>query len=191
MINMLRIGIAIIIAAAHIACSSVASNSSKTTSNTSVGNSAISEEEKDKEAKEREAKVRIEQKKALSEFIQKNYKGWTHSGTEAGTASCDIGSPCDLHLTNGTQTKILSVVLKQFEKDDGTTYWLVFEARSVDLALTQIEQIKSKEQDATREYVLANLDYSDCENVIEQAREGDYELQDDFEDYDGRFRRGR
>lgn len=139
-----------------------------------------SKEEKDKEDKAYEERVASEQKKALSDFVQTHYRSWTLVGKESGTADCDVGAPCDLHLVNGSRTQVVSVIIRQFEKENGDTYWLVFEARPLDLAMARIEEIKSVEQDATRERVLATLKFEDCETVIEQEREGSYDMRDEY-----------
>ncbi len=90
-----------------------------------------------------------EREKAINDFVAKNYKGWKVEGiaTEYFDGQCEEDSPCDLHLINGSQNKVTTVILKQFHKTDGTSYWFVREARQIDLAKLKIEAIKRNYRD--------------------------------------------
>jgi hypothetical protein len=128
-----------------------------------------------KEESEKKEKAETEQKqKAINDFIAQNYKGWKLEGVASDSFSneCEENSPCDVHLINGSQTKVVTLVLKEFYKSDGTKYWLVWEARQIDLAKSKIEAIKDRE----RESVLADLTIDDIGNdlkaeIVEQDNE--------------------
>jgi hypothetical protein len=122
--------------------------------------------------------------KAVDDFVLQHYKGWTIQGFEYtfGIDCKMYAGPCDLHLTNGKQTKVIAIVIKEFAHPDGSVYWLAFEARSVDLSQNRINEIKGTQEDETREQVLANLDYDDCQSVID-AMADEYDGRD-FPDQD-------
>lgn len=119
---------------------------------------------KTKEEIEKEAKLESEAKnRAINDFIDGNYKGWKLQGVANVYLSneCEADEPCDLHLINGSQNKVITIIVKQFHKADGTNYWLVREARQIDLAKLKINEIKEKEKSA----VLENLEYDDCSDI--------------------------
>lgn len=88
--------------------------------------------------------TKSEQKAAVADFIVVNQKGWKIQGISTGGYSdeCNEDTPCELHLTNGAQSKFVTIILKRFYKADGTDYWLVREARQMDLSKAKIEEIK-------------------------------------------------
>ena len=120
---------------------------------------------------EREKKLsteRIERSNAVDAYIAKNHVGWKLEGVSGElVGGCEPGTPCDLHLTRAGQSKVVSVVLKRFQKTDGTAYWLVFDSRTIDLAKARIEAIKDEE----RAEVLDNLSADDCQNWIDRTIE--------------------
>ncbi len=81
---------------------------------------------------------------AVADFIAKNFKGWTLNGTntEFGICGEDDDDPCYLHLVKGSGAKVVPVMIREFEKSDKSTYWLVYEAHSVDIARAKIARGK-------------------------------------------------
>lgn len=120
-----------------------------------------------------EARKELEQNKAIEDFIHQKYKGWTLQGIEHsfGIECKQFNSPCDLHLSNGKQSKVVSIMIKEFQHPDGTSYWLVYEARMIDLARARIEEFKESGEETGRENALDNLTYEDCEGVIDAERD--------------------
>jgi hypothetical protein len=111
---------------------------------------------------------------AITTFVETQYKGWAMQGIAAEDSfllqlpvTCEESKICDLHLVKGEENKVVSVLLKHFFKTDGSDYWFVFEARSIDIEKAKIEQIKEREKDT----VLENLD-----DYIQDDRDpGDYD----------------
>lgn len=134
-------------------------------SNARAGTPTPSKADEEKKQKEDEDKVRLDQKNALSEFIAKNYRGWKIAGTQSGFDGCGgTDSPCDVHISNGESFKVISLMIRQFERTDGTVYWLVFETRPIDRLTSKINAIR----DSEKETVLASLSVSDCQQVIDE-----------------------
>jgi hypothetical protein len=115
-----------------------------------------------KEAEKEIEKEIKEQHDALALFIAKNYKGWVLTGTSSEFGACDrFSSPCELHLTKQNETKVVRVNFREFQRPDGTTYWLAYELRPIDLLLRKLES----ERDAGRE-----LERIEIEKELEEAR---------------------
>ncbi len=164
-----------------LACSLSSSdngNNNKITAKPSPKPSLSSEELLEKNSKDES-----EQAKAFNDFVDKNYKGWVVQGISNGNAAkCDENLPCDLYLTKGKQSKVVAVILKQFYRADGSAFWAVFAARSIDLALAKIADIKERQEQAT----LENLDSDQCSEVCEADRAEQQTAADDH-DYDSPY----
>lgn len=98
----------------------------------------------DASAKQKTAEQQIAQATAIADFVTTNYEGWKIEGTSTkyGIDCSDI-FPCDLHLTNANENRVLSVMIRKFKKlDDGTEYWHVWETRPID-----VDKEESKAED--------------------------------------------
>ncbi len=140
------------------------------------------------ERKVAEDDLAAEKDKAIQTFISREFNGWTMEGLGTEFGECGAGDICDLHLVSGARTKVVPVILRQFTKPDGTTYWLVFEARQIDLLKSRVEAMVQRGEDA----VLENLTFDNCENICadewEAARERmDYLSDDDLVPADPRW----
>jgi hypothetical protein len=100
----------------------------------------------------------------------------------AGSDSDCAIKPCDIHLSKGGQSKTVSILIRQFHRSDGSEYWHAFETRFIDLAIAKIRDIKLEEEDTSREATLGNLEWEDCEDVVEAHMEPSYD-QGDEQDY--------
>lgn len=142
----------------------------------------------DEQKKVEEEKSKVELKKAIDEFITKNYKGWKIKAI-SDEYSCYEGSDssCDLLLTKGEQEKVIPVTIRRFENDKGETFLVVFEARAIDLAQLKIKEIRENERKATLENLTVD-DISDdlkTEIYIDQL-DNLQSIRDDIEPYDSR-----
>lgn len=141
--------------------------------NSTAASPTPSEDEQKKISDARNA----ERIKALDEFIVATYPGWRIEGMSDSVLDCDL-EPCDVKITKGKKNKVLSILIREFRRSDGTSFWSAFEARWIDMASAKIRAIKSVQADQTRESVLANLEWDDCEGVFE-AMQVEQEMQDD------------
>ena len=164
-----------IITVFSLACDNASSNT-----NTKASPTPTPTEEQKKEEADR---IEGEKLKAIGDYVTKSHKGWVLSGLSGGPddAKCAVDVPCYLHLIQKDQNKVVAVVLRQFQKADGTTYWFVYAATPVDLARTRISQIKEKEHEET----LSNLTIDDCQTVIDEM--ADASDMDDRGDYDNGY----
>jgi len=102
-------------------------------------------EKKEEEQQKAKQKTTDERENAIGTFLAENYKGWNLEGIKGVNGDCDednSNEPCDLHLKKDNQNKVVAVFVKEFTKTDGTTYWLVYEARPLDLSRLKLEKIK-------------------------------------------------
>jgi hypothetical protein len=140
------------------------------------------------ERKAEEEKAAAEIDKAIKEFITKNYKGWKFKAI-SDEYSCYEGSesPCDLLLTKNGLDKVISVMIKRFEDENGKAFLVVFEARAIDLIQLKINGIKDTERQTT----LENLTIDDVPDDLRteiylEERDALGSIQDDIEPYDPR-----
>lgn len=126
-------------------------------------------------------KTSEEKLKATVEFVAKTESGWTLSGISGGNgeAECLVDVPCHLHLTQKDKNKVVVVVLRQFQRTDGSTYWLVYPASSIDLLATKIEEIK----DVEREETLSELTIEDCQPIMDEWAGAAETVEDDWGAY--------
>jgi len=178
-----------------ILCLLVCSSCSETGSNNTAKPSKASPTPTPTEEQKKEAADRNETEKqnAINDYVAKNHKGWTLSGTSNGAptdssgepfgdsddSKCIADTPCYLHLIQKDKNKVVPVVLRQFKKDDGKTYWFVYDANPVDLAQLRLKLIKDKEHDKT----LSKLTIDDCQPVVDAEAEANY----DPGDYDNAY----
>lgn len=156
------------------ACSQNAAQNSNQTNVAAASPSpkpTVSKEEADKEAEQETAA----QKTAISDFIAKNHKGWKLEGVASGGYSDECGedTPCELDLVSGSQNKTVTVVLKRFYKSDGTSYWLVREARQIDLTKAKIEEIK---QSAIENIDIVQISDEMKDAIVESRKDDFYEI---------------
>lgn len=96
------------------------------------------------------------------------FKGWTLQATSGRYGeTCEAAEPCDVYLVKGRESKVVAVVVKEFHRANGTSFWAAFPARSIDLALAKLDEIKAAERDAERDDILANLDWDQCQDICE------------------------
>lgn len=118
---------------------------------------------------------------AINAYIASKHPGWIFGGFEVLADGCGTGTPCDIHLTKGKQNKVVAIIVKTFERADGSTYTIAFDARELDLNSQKNERLKEE----TREQVLANLDYEACQEVIgENEDEILAAIQERYADFD-------
>lgn len=104
-----------------------------------------------------------DQTDAINEFVESNYPGWTLQGMSGSDdPNCSDNVPCYLHLTQKDQNEVVPVILREFQKKDGSTYWFVYKATPVDLGKARIDQLK----DSIRSDVFANLTQEQCEPLF-------------------------
>jgi hypothetical protein len=171
-------------------CGSPANNTSVPVANNPVpaaGKPSPTPKITDEARKAAEAVVAAEKDKAFQDFVSRQHKGWTLQGFGTEVGECDENDLCDLHLVSGPRTKVVPVILRQFTKPDGTTYWFVFEARSIDLLKDRVDAIFQNGQDSA----LENLTFDNCENICadesEAARERMEYPSDDLAPADPRY----
>lgn len=124
----------------------------------------------EEETRKRREQLLIEHKKAIDEFIANRFSGWKLEGISSDFGFyCEEGMPCDLHITKSKESKVVSVVLKKFTRNDDSTYWFVYESRNIDLSQARISSIKDSERDNT----LSNLDIDSCRDICNVAQEED------------------
>lgn len=63
----------------------------------------------------------------LRSYVANQYPEWTLTGhtVDVDDLSSSTMSTFDVHLTKGTDTKVVSLTLEEFTKNDGTKYWAV------------------------------------------------------------------
>lgn len=106
----------------------------------------------------------IRQEAAINAFLLKNYPGWEMQGTAPSVSTdCDVTDPCSVHITKNNETKILVLIVKEFIRPDGTTYWLAFEAKPVDLAKVKLDKIKEITREQERQETLDASERADAE----------------------------
>ena len=126
-----------------------------------------------------------ERRKALEDYLSKEYAGWKSVGVSEDSADldCTPDYPCTIHLSKGKDNKVLTLLIKQFVRTDGTTYLLVYPATSIDILKGRLESIKRSEREIEREETLASLTFDDCETVINDTRDESYERDYEPPDY--------
>jgi len=58
--------------------------------------------------------------------------------------SCGDGETCQVHLVRSEENKIITVVIKKFQQDDGTDYWFVYEPTKLELSRIRIRKLKNE-----------------------------------------------
>jgi len=121
------------------------------------------------------------QNEAIAAFVQRSHKGWSLAGIGPSFEACrfDESSPCDLHLVKGEQLKVVSIMMRQFSKADGSTYWLVFESRPLDISAWKRERLVEQTRQEAEGKTLQDLTFEDCEGVFDSMR--DYEPPEDID----------
>ena len=175
-------------------CGSSEANSSNSALTGSGSPSPTLKSESTPTDEELKAKSKLEsdqQHKAIEDYINKNQKGWTLSGMSGAVdePSCLADSPCYLHLTQKGKSKVVPVMVRKFESEDGNSYWLVYEAKTFDLISYKIEELKQTAMDGARDderrNTLASLTMEDCQPLLDEAAEDAHDARDDG--YDGPY----
>lgn len=161
----------IIIIALSLFFTACAGNNANTNASANVSNTnktANTNTSKSKEEVERDAeKEKAQIDEAISKFLKTNYPNWKLEGTAGDLATCSMGlnDICNLHLSNNGQNKIVPVLIKKFTNQKQEEYFLVYEARPVDLGKAKLDRIRETE----REDVLENLTSDDLSDELKQA----------------------
>jgi hypothetical protein len=118
----------------------------------------------DKQTKKSNEESNVEIKKAIDTFLTKNFYGFKIQGMSY--LDCEeYNEPCDLQISKGKTEKVITVIVKEFHRANGTSYLFVNEARQVDLTNTKIEEIQESERKST----LENLTTEDINDDLKQA----------------------
>ena len=127
----------------------------------------LSEKEKEKERQN----IKNSQLQAINSYIDTNYKGWKLNGVSGDGYSpdCDQNDPCDLHLVSSTKSKVVTVILKQFYKPDGKSYWFVREAQTFDLSEAKIKELKESAKQEGFDELTADTISDDLKDEIIQT----------------------
>jgi hypothetical protein len=138
-------------------------------SDSNPASNANADERKAKEEQDKQAR-----NKSIADFVATNYKGFEIKGTAGGgeNEACGDGELCELHLVKGDENKVITVVVKKFQQNDGTSYWFVYEPTKLDLSQLRINALKEKYEEQGRQ------DEQEYQQQLEdeqaQAREDDY-----------------
>ena len=114
-----------------------------------VGCSSVDNSNSNSVAEQRKAeseRTKQERRKALSEFVDKSYRGYQIKGVAGDSPddSCGDGETCQVHLVKSEENKIITVVIKKFQQDDGTDYWFVYEPTKLELSRIRIRKLKNE-----------------------------------------------
>jgi hypothetical protein len=114
---------------------------------------------------------------ALEEYVSLNHPGWEVVGIAEMDSECVAGAICYVDIRKDNKSKVIAIVMREFYKQDGTTYWSVSTATQLDLLSGRLESLR----EAEKESVLAELTFSDCEEVFAAASydQANYEYPDE------------
>ena len=79
---------------------------------------------------------------AIKAFVATRYPEWIPVGNNFDPLDMVIYGRVgfDLHLSKGNESKVISVILGEFRKDDGSKYWMVYPAPPATPSRPQIDE---------------------------------------------------
>ncbi|HQU86462.1 MAG TPA: hypothetical protein PKY59_25250, partial [Pyrinomonadaceae bacterium] len=161
----------IIILAASLLFTACDGNNANTNTNANASNTdkaANTNTSKSKEEIERDAeKEKAQIDEAVSKFLKTSYSNWKLEGTAGDLSTCSmgLGEICELHISKNGQNKVVPVLIKKFTNQKQEEYYLVYEARPVDLGKAKLDRIRETE----REETLGNLTSDDISDDLKQT----------------------
>lgn len=121
---------------------------------------------------------------AINAYLEKNHKGWHLEGIGGFGPACIEDDPCDLNLKKGGQDKIITIIVKEFFRIDGSSYLYVYEPTKTTISqykrTREIESAQETGREEGREEALTHLTMDDCQVVFDDMRDASYEPPDGY-----------
>ena len=110
-----------------------------------AGCESPAEKQAEAERKQQQSAVVEEARiKAVNNFLERNYKGWQQKGVSGDLALCedDEDELCRILIANNQEEKVLAILLKNFEVQNGETVLIAYEPNSAELNKIKDDDLK-------------------------------------------------
>ncbi len=110
-----------------------------------AGCESPAEKQAEAERKQQQSAVVEEARiRAVNNFLERNYKGWQYKGVSGDLALCedDEDELCRILIANNQEEKVLAILLKNFEVQNGETVLIAYEPNSAELNKIKDDDLK-------------------------------------------------